>query len=46
VLPFILERNARETPDRIQFQFERGETWSGWSWLTYPYLTAEDCILV
>jgi crotonobetaine/carnitine-CoA ligase len=28
VLPFLLERNAAETPDRIQFQFESGETWS------------------
>lgn len=28
VLPFLLERNARETPDRIQFQFQSGETWT------------------
>jgi crotonobetaine/carnitine-CoA ligase len=28
VLPFLLERNAAETPDRIQFQFESGETWT------------------
>jgi crotonobetaine/carnitine-CoA ligase len=28
VLPFILERNARESPGRVQFQFEDGETWT------------------
>jgi crotonobetaine/carnitine-CoA ligase len=28
VLPYLLERNARETPGRIQFQFESGETWT------------------
>lgn len=28
VLPFLLERNAAEAPDRIQFQFESGETWT------------------
>jgi crotonobetaine/carnitine-CoA ligase len=28
VLPFLLERNARETPDRIQFRFEDGASWT------------------
>jgi len=28
VLPCLLERNAGESPDRIQFQFEDGETWT------------------
>ena len=28
VLPFLLERNARETPDRIQLHFEDGENWT------------------
>jgi len=28
VLPFILERNAGESPDRVQFQFENGDTWT------------------
>ena len=28
VLPFLLERNAAETPDRTQFQFENGESWT------------------
>jgi crotonobetaine/carnitine-CoA ligase len=28
VLPFLLERNAKETPERIQFRFEDGETWT------------------
>lgn len=28
VLPFILQRNAQESPERIQFQFEDGETWT------------------
>jgi len=28
VLPLLLERNAKETPDRIQFRFEDGETWT------------------
>jgi len=28
VLPFILQRNAQESPQRIQFQFEDGETWT------------------
>jgi crotonobetaine/carnitine-CoA ligase len=28
VLPFLLERNAAETPDRSQFEFESGETWT------------------
>jgi len=28
VLPFLLERNAKETPDRIQFRFEDSETWT------------------
>jgi crotonobetaine/carnitine-CoA ligase len=28
VLPYLLERNARETPDRVQFRFADGETWT------------------
>ena len=28
VLPFLLERNARESPQRIQLRFEDGETWT------------------
>lgn len=28
VLPFLLERNATESPDRQCFRFEDGETWS------------------
>jgi len=28
VLPFILERNAAETPDRVQFLFEDGSRWT------------------
>jgi crotonobetaine/carnitine-CoA ligase len=28
VLPFILERNASETPDRLQFLFEDGARWT------------------
>jgi crotonobetaine/carnitine-CoA ligase len=28
VLPYLLERNARESPDKIQLQFEDGETWT------------------
>jgi len=28
VLPYLLERNAAETPERKQFEFESGETWS------------------
>lgn len=28
MLPFILERNAAETPDRVQFLFEDGSRWS------------------
>lgn len=28
MLPFLLERNARETPDRIQLRFEDGENWT------------------
>ena len=28
MLPFLLLRNAQATPDRIQFQFEDGETWT------------------
>ncbi len=27
-MPLLLERNASETPGRIQFQFENGETWT------------------
>lgn len=28
VLPFLLERNARESPDRVQFQFADGVSWT------------------
>ena len=28
VLPFLLERNARESPDRVQFQFADGVIWT------------------
>jgi len=28
VLPFLLERNAAESPERVQFQFADGECWS------------------
>ncbi len=40
VLPFLLERNARETPGRIQFRFEDGETWSCEETLEYTRSTA------
>ena len=28
VLPHLLERNANESPERIQFRFEDGQTWT------------------
>ncbi len=28
VLPYLLERNATESPQRVQFRFEDGETWT------------------
>lgn len=40
VLPFLLERNAAETPQRIQFRFEDGETWTCQQTLDNTRITA------
>ncbi len=40
VLPFILERNARETPDRLQFRFENGDSWTCQQTLDHTRSTA------
>ena len=40
VLPFLLERNARETPDRLQFHFEDGTEWTCRQTLEYTQSTA------
>jgi len=40
VLPFLIERNAAETPDRIQFQFEDGEVWTCQETLDFTRSTA------
>lgn len=40
VLPCLLERNARETPDRLQFYFEDGTEWSCQQTLKHTRSTA------
>ncbi len=40
MLPFMLERNARELPDRLCFRFADGETWTWAETLCYTRRTA------
>jgi len=40
VLPYLLERNAAESPERIQLRFENGETWTCRQTLDHTRATA------